>query len=106
MDGIDTRRFWFDLGERERIMGILRSRDGEVRDQEVVLKTRDGEPVFFLLSSPQVASRGDRVSFVGASRVAWLYDITELRRAEGGPRPREARPADAAGSAPAGCAPF
>src|SRR4051794_14120369 len=82
MDGIDTRRFWFDLDERERIMGILRSRDGEVRDQEVRLKTRDGEPVSFLLSYPQVASRGDRVSFVGASRVAWLYDITELRRAE------------------------
>src|SRR3954452_24466926 len=84
MDGIDTRRFWFDLDERERIMGILRSRDGEVRDQEVVLKTRDGDPVSFLLSYPQVASRGDRVSFAGASRVAWLYDITALRRAGGG----------------------
>src|SRR5919202_2156186 len=95
MDGIDTRRFWFDLDERERIMGVLRSRDGEVRDQEVVLRTRDGEPVSFLLSYPQVARRGDRISFIGATRVAWLYDITELRRAEAARRASEQRLADA-----------
>src|SRR4051812_11618162 len=102
MDGIDTRRFWFDLDERERIMGVLRSRDGEVRDQEVVLKTRDGEPVSFLLSYPQVASRGDRVSFAGASRVAWLYDITALRRAGGGRPPRGGAPAARGGGGPGG----
>src|SRR3954451_13644610 len=106
MDGIDTRRFWFDLGERERIMGVLRSRDGEVRDQEVRLKTRDGEPVSFLLSYPQVASRGDRVSFVGASRVAWLYDITELRRAGAPRRASEQRLADAIESVSGGFALF
>ena len=106
MDGIDTRRFWFDLDERERIMDILRSRDGEVRDQEVVLKTRDGEPVSFLLSYPQVASRGDRVSFAGASRVAWLYDITELRRAEAARRASEQRLADAIESVSEGFALF
>ena len=33
MDGIDTRRFWFDLDERQRIMDTLRSR--KIRDQEV-----------------------------------------------------------------------
>src|SRR4051795_1051336 len=106
MDGIDTRRFWFDLGERERIMATLRARDGEVRDQEVRLKTRDGEPVSFLLSYPQVASRGDRVSFIGASRVAWLYDITELRRAEAARRGSEQRLADAIGSVSEGFALF
>jgi PAS domain S-box-containing protein len=106
MDGIDTRRFWFDLGERERIMATLRARDGEVRDQEVVLKARDGEPVSFLLSYPQVASRGDRVSFIGASRVAWLYDITELRRAEAARRASEQRLADAIGSVSEGFALF
>src|SRR5215207_7734589 len=93
MDGIDTRRFWFDLEERERIMDTLRSR--KIRDQEVLLKTRDGEPVSFLLSYPQVASLGDRISFIGASRVAWLYDITELRRAETARRTSEQRLADA-----------
>ena len=87
-------------------MGILRSRDGEVRDQEVVLKTRDGEPVSFLLSYPQVASRGDRVSFVGASRVAWLYDISELRRAEAARRASEQRLADAIESVSEGFALF
>src|SRR3954452_20192179 len=106
MDGIDTRRFWFDLDERERIMATLRARDGEVRDQEVVLKARDGEPVSFLLSYPQVASRGDRVSFIGASRVAWLYDITELRRAEAARRASEQRLADAIGSVSEGFALF
>src|SRR4051812_27304747 len=106
MDGIDTRRFWFDLGERERIMATLRARDGEVRDQEVVLKARDGEPVSFLLSYPQVASRGDRVSFIGASRVAWLYDITALRRAEAARRASEEHLADAIGSISEGFALF
>ena len=106
MDGIDTRRFWFDLDERERIMAILRSRDGEVRDQEVLLKTRDGEPVSFLLSYPQVAGRGDRVSFAGASRVAWLYDITELRRAEAARRASEQRLIDAIESSSEGFALF
>src|ERR671916_1916622 len=32
MDGIDTRRFWFDLSDRPRIMDLLRSR-GKIRDQ-------------------------------------------------------------------------
>src|SRR3954452_15221067 len=106
MDGIDTRRFWFDLGERERIMATLRARDGEVRDQEVVLKARDGEPVSFLLSYPQVASRGDRVSFIGASRVAWLYDITELRRAEAARPASEEHLGDAIGGGSEGFALF
>src|SRR3954468_17063707 len=106
MYGIAPLSFRFDLDERERIMGVLRSRDGEVRDQEVVLKTRDGEPVCFLLSYPQVASRGDRVSFAGASRVAWLYDITELRRGEAPRRASEQRLADAIESISEGFALF
>jgi PAS domain S-box-containing protein len=106
MDGIDTRRFWFDLDERQRIMATLRSRGGRIRDQEVLLKTRDGEPVSLLLSYPQVASQGDPVSFVGASRVAWLYDITELRRAEAARRLSEQRLADAIESISEGFALF
>ena len=106
MDGIDTRRFWFDLEERERIIGVLRSRRRRIRDQEVFLKTRDGQPVSFLLSYTQVASQGDRISFVGASRVAWLYDITELRRAEAARRPSEERLVDAIESISEGFALF
>lgn len=106
MDGIDTRRFWFDLDERERIMDVLRSRGGRVRDQEVLLKTRDGKPVSFLLSYTQVAAQGDRISFVGASRVAWLYDITELRRAEAARRLSEQRLVDAIESISEGFALF
>ena len=106
MDGIDTRRFWLDLDERQRIMDVLRSRGGRIRDHEVLLKTRDGEPVSFLLSYTQVAAQGDRISFVGASRVAWLYDITELRRAEAARRLSEQRLVDAIDSISEGFALF
>ena len=106
MDGIDTRRFWFDLDQRQRIMDILHSPGGKVRDQEVLLKTRDGEPVSFLLSYTQVASQGDPVSFIGASRVAWLYDITELRRVEAACRASEQHLADAIESISEGFALF
>src|SRR5215210_611517 len=37
MDGIDTRRFWFNLHERQRIMDILRSRNANIRDHEILL---------------------------------------------------------------------
>jgi PAS domain S-box-containing protein len=90
IDGIDTRRFWADLRERERAISVLRSRGGQIRDQEVCYKTRDGEPVSALVSYTQMAGRGDRISFAGASRVAWIYDVTELKRAEAALRERTA----------------
>ncbi|MBA3519675.1 MAG: GAF domain-containing protein [Rhizobiales bacterium] len=82
MDGIDTRRFWVNLQERQRIMDIIQSRGGKVCDEEILLKTREGEQVSLLISYTQIAHHGDRISFAGASRVAWLYDITNLKRAE------------------------
>jgi PAS domain S-box-containing protein len=87
-------------------MDILRSRKGKIRDQEILLKTRDGEPVSLLISYTQVAHRGDRISFAGASRVAWLYDITDLKRAEAARRLSEQRLVDAIESISEGFALF
>jgi PAS domain S-box-containing protein len=106
LDGIDTRRFWPDLRERERIIGALRSRGGRIRDQEVCYRTRDGQLVSALVSYTQIAGRGDRISFAGASRVAWIYDITELKRAEAARRASEQRLADAIESVSEGFALF
>ena len=106
MDGIDTRRFWFDLNERQRILDVLGSQGGKVRDQEVLLKTRDGEPVSLLISYTQSAHHGDRISFPGASRVAWLYDITDLKRAEAARRVSEQRLVEAIESISEGFALF
>src|SRR5690606_26284380 len=90
----DTRRFWVDLDERERIIATLRERGGQLLDQEVVWKTRQGEPVHSLMSYVQVAYQGGHVSFAGGQRLAWLYDITALRRAEEARRQSENRLAD------------
>ena len=106
MDGIDTRRFWPDLDERQRIIDTLRSRGGQIRDQEVRYRTRDGEPVSALVSYTQLAGRGDRISFAGAARVAWIYDITALRRAEAARRASEQRLVDAIESVQEGFALF
>jgi len=106
MEGIDTRKFWFDLEERQRIMDILGSSGGKVRDQEILLRTREGEPVSLLLSYTQIADHGDRISFAGASRVAWLYDITDLKRAEAARRLSEQRLVDAIESISEGFALF
>ena len=95
LEGIDTTRFWFDLNERQQILDRLRSRGGKIRDQEIRLKTRDGEPVSLLISYTQLRSHGDQISFPGASRVAWLYDITDLKRAEAARRLSEQRLVDA-----------
>src|SRR5690606_17772439 len=80
--GIDTRNFWYDLEQRSRIIEQLRQRVGQLLDQEVIWKTKHGEPVHSLISYVQVAYQGGHVSFAGGQRLAWLYDITALKRAE------------------------
>src|SRR5690554_3166789 len=47
------------------------------------------------MSYVQVAYQGGHVSFAGGQRLAWLYDITALRRAEEARRQSENRLADA-----------
>ena len=78
----DTRRFWSDQDQREQIIKKLREGGGDVLNEEVVWKTKTGEPVSVLVSYPQVAYRGRHIDFAGGKRVAWIYDITALRRRE------------------------
>ena len=79
---IDTRKFWRDLSHRERIVDLLRKRGGQLLNEEVIWKTKQGEPLNLLISYVQVAYHGGHVGFSGGKRLAWLYDITPLRRAE------------------------
>ena len=81
MNLCDTQLFWHDLKQRAEIIDKLR-KGGQVLNQEVLWKTKQGEPVRMLVSYPQVAYRGGHVSFVGGKRVLWCYDITALKKAE------------------------
>jgi PAS domain S-box-containing protein len=82
MERFDTHNFWHDLDERERLIESLREGRSGVANHEVIWKTKQGEPVNVLISYPQVAYRGGHISFVGGKRVAWIYDITALKKAE------------------------
>jgi PAS domain S-box-containing protein len=78
----DTRTFWSDLGHRQRIVDLLRQHGGQLLNEEVIWKTKQGEQLNLLISYVQVAYHGGHVGFSGGKRMAWLYDITPLRRAE------------------------
>jgi PAS domain S-box-containing protein len=78
----DTKRFWQDLDHRTRIVELLRLHGGQLLNEEVVWKTKQGEPVTLLISYVQVAYAGGHVAVSGGKRLFWLYDITPLRRAE------------------------
>ena len=82
LERFDTRRFWMDLEQRTTIIDTLRTRGGQLINEPVVWKTKDGRPVYVLLSYVQVAYGGGHVSFAGAKRLAWLYDVTALKQAE------------------------
>ena len=78
----DTRRFWADLDHRARVVELLRTRGGQLLNEEVVWKTKQGELLNLLISYVQVAYHGGHVAVAGGKRLYWLYDITPLRRAE------------------------
>jgi PAS domain S-box-containing protein len=78
----DTRKFWYDLSHRQRIIDLLHQRGGQLLDEEVIWKTKTGEQLNLLISYVQVAYHGGHVAFGGGKRLSWLYDITPLRRAE------------------------
>src|SRR6185312_13769333 len=78
----DTRRFWHDLDHRSRVVELLRTRGGQLLDEEVTWKTKQGELLNLLISYVQVTYHGGHVAVAGGKRLYWLYDITPLRRAE------------------------
>jgi PAS domain S-box-containing protein len=92
---IDTQRFWYDLGQRSRIIDTLRERGGQLLNEEVVWKTKQGQPIHGLLSYVQSAYHGGHISFAGGKRLCWVYDVTALRQAEDARRRSEQRLADA-----------
>jgi PAS domain S-box-containing protein len=78
----DTKRFWHDLAHRERIIQLLRTRGGQLLNEEVIWRSKQGELLNLLNSYVQVAYHGGHVAIAGGKRLFWLYDITPLRRAE------------------------
>ena len=78
----DSKRFWHDLNHRTRIVETLRTRGGQLLNEEVIFKTKQGELLNLLISYVQVAYHGGHVAVAGGKRLFWLYDITPLRRAE------------------------
>jgi PAS domain S-box-containing protein len=78
----DTKKFWHDLDHRTRIVALLRQRGGQLLNEEVVWTTKQGELLTLLMSYVQVAYHGGHVGFSGGQRIAWVYDITPLKRAE------------------------
>ena len=78
----DTKLFWNDLDHRSRIIELLRTRGGQLLNEEVIWKTKHGELLSLLISYVQVAYAGGHVAVAGGKRLFWLYDITPLRRAE------------------------
>ena len=79
---LDTSRFWHDLEQRSRIIGVLRERGGQLLNERVTWRAKDGQLVHLLLSYVQVAYRGGHVSFIGGKRICWVYDVTALTRHE------------------------
>ena len=82
MELFDTQRFWHDLDHRSRIVERLRERGGQLLNEEVIWRTKQGQLLNLLISYVQVAYQGGHMSFSGGKRLCWVYDITPLRRAE------------------------
>ena len=54
----------------------------KILNEEAIWLTKHGKQVHVVISYPQTAYRGGRISFVGGKRVLWVYDITALRERE------------------------
>src|SRR5688572_23774031 len=79
---IETSTFWNDIEQRARIIQSLREKGGQLINERVIWRTKNGRPLHLLLSYVQVAYQGGQVGFAGAKRVLWIYDITALTQHE------------------------
>jgi PAS domain S-box-containing protein len=66
---IDTRLFWHDRDQRSRIVQALRSEGGQLLNEKVIWRTKNGQLVHLLISYVQVAYRGGHISFAGGKRL-------------------------------------
>jgi PAS domain S-box-containing protein len=78
----DTKLFWQDLDQRALMIELVRTRGGQLLNEEAIWKTKTGRPVNVLVSYVQVAYRGGHISFVGGQRVLWVYDVTPMAERE------------------------
>ena len=74
---------------------MLRQHGGQLLNEEAIWKTKQGQPIHVLVSYVQAAYQGGHISFANAQRVLWIYDITQLRRAEEARKVSEQRLAEA-----------
>ena len=79
IDLIDTRAFWHDLEQRSRIIKVLRDRGGQLLNEEVTWKTKQGQLIHLFISCVQVAYQGGHISFVGGKRICWVYDVGRIQ---------------------------
>ncbi len=95
LQDVDTGQFWTDLDQRERVELLAQQHGDQLINQEVSWRRKNGDPLDGLLSFTRIDDRDGRASLSGGSRIAWFYDISELKRAEEARRQSEQRLVDA-----------
>ncbi len=95
LQGFDTRRFWSDLEQRERVNALAREHGDQLINQEVSWQRKNGDALDGLLSYTQIDGQDGQIGFSGGSRIVWFYDISGLKRAEEARRQSEQRLVDA-----------
>lgn len=95
LQDVSTRQFWTDLDQRQQVEALAQKHGDQLVNQEVSWRGKNGEPLDGLLSYTRIDDREGQTSFSGGSRIAWFYDISELKRAEEARRQSEQRLIDA-----------
>ena len=95
IQNMNTSSFWFDHEQRKETLSRIDSRDGQLINHEVIFKTRAGKPLVGLISYTQTFNKAGQFGISEGSRVAWFYDISNLKRAEEAQHQSEQRLIDA-----------